>query len=277
MSTTMVQNSTQQEFTPDEDNIRMMLTCKVHIGTKNVENKMKKYVFTRTQEGVHLIDLSWTLKKIKLAARAIVAVTNPAEVVVVSARPYGSRAVLKFSHYVGSQPIAGSWIPGTLTNQITEKFIEPRLMIATDPRTDAQAIKESSYVSLPVIALCDTDSPLQCVDIAIPCNNKGKKSIALIYWLLAREVLYLRNQIQRQMPWDVMVDTFFWRDAEQLEIKAEEQKREEAANTARQAIPSHVEADWNQMPTPQTASDWKVMAAGHDEWGNFVDARTTWQ
>lgn len=151
----------------------------------------------------------------------------------ISARPYGHRAVLKFAANTGAQAIAGRFTPGSFTNYITRSFKEPRLIIVTDPRVDHQAIREASYVNIPVIAFADTDAPLKFVDVAIPTNNKSRHAVGLVWWLLAREVLRLRGTIPRSPDgWNVMVDMFFYRDPEEVEKQQEEEKQAKLAAAA---------------------------------------------
>lgn len=217
---------------------QLLLAAQCHIGTKNVDTQMEPYVFKRRPDGIHILNIGKTWEKLVLAARIIAAVQNPNDIVAISARPYGHRAVLKFAANTGAQAIAGRFTPGSFTNYITRSFKEPRLIIVTDPRVDHQAIREASYVNIPVIALADTDAPLKFVDVVIPTNNKTRHSIGLIWWLLAREVLRLRGTIPRTSDgWNVMVDMFFYRDPEEVEKQQQEEAAAKLAAVAGAAAP----------------------------------------
>ncbi|KAL3698438.1 hypothetical protein R1sor_012514 [Riccia sorocarpa] len=206
-----------------EADVQMMLAADVHLGTKNCDFQMERYVWRRRADGIFIINLGKTWDKLQLAARVIVSIENPQDIIVQSARPYGQRAVLKFAQYTGAQAIAGRHTPGTFTNQLQNTFSEPRLLILTDPRTDHQPIKEAALGNIPTIAFCDTDSPMKHVDLAIPANNKGKHSIGCLFWLLGRMVLQMRGTITPTRPWDVMVDLFFYREPEDTKDREEEE------------------------------------------------------
>jgi len=213
-----------------------------------------------------------------LAARIIVAVENPEDVIAISSRPYGQRAVFKFAQHTNTQYIGGRYTPGTFSNYTTRTYAEPRLIIVTDPRVDVQPVREAAYVNIPVIALADTDAPLNYVDLAIPTNNKNKKAIALIYWFLAREVLRLRGAIQRNQPWNVVVDLFMHRETEETEKKDEDagEERFTAEPVAATKQTEWAGADDSAAPTFQADSWQDTAAPAQAEWTSGAAAPGSW-
>jgi small subunit ribosomal protein SAe len=191
---------------------------------------MLKYTWDKKSSGVYMFNVQKQWEKIQAAARIIASIPDPSTIIVVSGRLYGQRAVYKFSKYTGAVHVTGRWTPGMLTNQNTKKFVEPRLLILTDPRIDYNALLESSYVNIPIIALCNTDNNLAFVDCAIPCNNRSKKSLAMIYWLLTKEVLALKGELV-DGQFNELPDLFMYRNVEKKEEKVEEEVvREEEAH-----------------------------------------------
>jgi small subunit ribosomal protein SAe len=217
---------------PTEQDVTKMLAAQMHIGRRCAHVNMKRYVWKRRADGIFVINLEKTWEKIMLAARILVTVQDPSDICVMSSRTYGQRGAIKFAHYTGATPLVGKWVPGTFTNPQNKAFMEPRILIVDDPTTCFAALRETSYTGIPVIALCGTDNNTRFVDCAIPCNNRGKLSVGLMFWLLARELLRMNGTIPRKIDWEASVDLFFYRSVD--EIRAQ-QRRQELKRNKQQA------------------------------------------
>jgi len=169
------------------------LAAGVHIGTQQKTEDMKRFVYRVRADGLYVLDVKATDDRIKTAAKFL-SNFDPARILVVSARQYGQFPATMFAKVIGAKSLVGRFIPGTLTNPEYRDFTEPDVVVGTDPIGDSQAVKEAVDVGVPVVAMCDTNNMTMHIDIVIPTNNKGRKALALIYWLLAQEISKLRGQ-----------------------------------------------------------------------------------
>ncbi|HJJ43368.1 MAG TPA: 30S ribosomal protein S2 [Methanocorpusculum sp.] len=164
------------------------LAAGVHIGTQQKDNDMKDFIYRIRADGLYIIDIRKTDERIKQVAKFL-ARYEPAKIFVVTSRQYGQYPAQKFANTIGALSHVGRFIPGTLTNPKLPKYAEPSVVIVTDPIGDAQVITEAFQTGIPVIALCDINNRTNHVDLVIPTNNKGRKALSMVYFLLTKEFL----------------------------------------------------------------------------------------
>ncbi|MCK9277183.1 MAG: 30S ribosomal protein S2 [Methanoculleus sp.] len=177
------------------------LAAGVHIGTQQKSKDMMKFIYRVRGDGLYILDIQATDDRVKTAAKFL-SQYEPAKILVVTSRQYGQYPAKKFADAVGGMAVIGRFIPGMLTNQRLNKYIEPDVIVVTDPIGDAQAINEAVQTGIPIVALCDTNNMTKYVDMVIPTNNKGRKALSVIYFLLTKELLRLRGVTTSLTPED---------------------------------------------------------------------------
>ena len=183
------------------------LTSGVHIGTQHKTADMRPHIFRVRNDGLFVLDVAHTDKAIRDAAK-LLATFDPKRTLFVSQRQYGQTPVKQAATLIGANAIAGRFMPGTLTNPIVAGFMEPDVLVLTDPLGDAQAMREAMNIRIPILGLCDSNNETKNLKVVIPGNNKGRRSLALIYWLLTREVLLARGDIKDRSEFQPTVDDF---------------------------------------------------------------------
>lgn len=184
-----------------------MLSAGIHIGTRMKTKDMDPFIYRVRADGLFVLDVQKTDERIRVAAKFL-ARFDPSKIAAVAARLYGHSPVEKFCEVVGAIPVIGRFIPGLLSNPLYPNRIEPSVIMVSDPKADVQAVKEASTIGIPVIALCSTDNDFSHVDLVIPTNNKGRRALAVIYWLLARQILRERGEIPADGDISQSIDDF---------------------------------------------------------------------
>ncbi len=196
------------ESLEDPNNLeKMILSTGIRVGTPIKTKFMTSFITRANPEGLYILDISKTLARIDVAAKFI-GRTNIANVAVTSSREYGKTPIEKFCELTGATVIFGRFMPGTFTNPSLPKYLEPEIVIVTDPQADEQAVIEATRAGVPVIALSNSDNITSKVDLVIPTNNRGRKALATVYWLLTKEVLKKQGKIKSDSEMPLAIDDF---------------------------------------------------------------------
>jgi small subunit ribosomal protein S2 len=200
-----------KEMIPKVENLLLpleeLLAAGLHIGTRIKTGDMEQHIFRARPDGLFILNIGNTDQRIRSVAKFLSRM-DPSKVMVVSSRLYGKTPVEKFCELTRCVPIVGRFMPGLLSNPLQPKHAEPELVMITDPRADWQTIREASSSGTPVVGLTDTDNVFNGIDLAIPVNNKGRRALATVYWLLARQVLRERGEIPSDGTIAATIDDF---------------------------------------------------------------------
>jgi small subunit ribosomal protein S2 len=183
------------------------MTSGAHIGTRQKTADIKQFIYKVRNDGLYIIDVKKTDERIKKAAKFI-SKYDPKQILIVSVRQYGQKPIRIMGQHTGIQVLDGRFRPGTLTNPNAKGFLEPDLLILTDPLADTQALHEAENIGVPVIGLCDTNNETKFLDYVIPTNNKGRRALALVYWLLSREILKEKGIIKSYEDFKPTIEDF---------------------------------------------------------------------
>jgi small subunit ribosomal protein S2 len=170
----------------------------IHIGTKIRSADMKKFTAYVNKEGLNILDIKKIDERIRIAAKFL-SKFDPGSIVFVASREYAKKPVKAASAAISSRNITERFIPGSFTNPTVAGYVEPDVVVINDPATDNQAQKEAVINGIPVVAICHTNNSTSFVDLVIPGNNKGRESLALIYYLLTKEILTLKGKDTSQL------------------------------------------------------------------------------
>jgi small subunit ribosomal protein S2 len=184
-----------------------LLSAGIHIGTRMKTKDMEQFIYRVRPDGLFVLDVKKTDDRIRVVAKFL-AKFESAKIASAAVRLYAQEPVKKFCEVIGATPVVGRFIPGLLSNPLYEDRIEPEVLIVSDPRADFQAVKEASSAGIPVIALCSTDNEFSGADLVVPTNNKGRRALAVIYWLLARQVLRERGELPRDKDLPLTIEDF---------------------------------------------------------------------
>ena len=183
------------------------LKAGIHIGTKFKTKYMARFIYKTRPDGLSVLNLQKIDQRIKIAADFI-SQYEPEEILIVSRRESGWKAVKLFNELTGVKFFAGRYPPGILTNPELENYMEIKILLVVDPWPDRNAVNDAIKVGVPVVALCDTNNQSNNIDLVIPCNNKGKKSLGLFFYILAKEFMKNKKTIKKDSDFKKTIEDF---------------------------------------------------------------------